>query len=168
MFAAFIVPGVGARPTSNLGSTSATLNGHIDPLGGENHQLPLRIWHEHQLREQCAVRKGNSFSAPADVHADVSGLTTNVTYHFRLVASNAKGTSLGPDRTFSPSYVFGLSTEPVTNVTGTGATLNGSLTPKGEDLTILSVRHHFDLWQNDGDAPWSRRGIDEWRDSAPY
>ncbi len=134
VFAAFIVPGVGARPTSNLGSTSATLNGHIDPLGGgEITNCHFEYGTSTSYGNSAPCAEGNSFSAPADVHADVSGLTTNVTYHFRLVASNAKGTSLGPDRTFSPSYVFGLSTEPVTNVTGTGATLNGSLDPKGED-----------------------------------
>ncbi len=134
VFAAFIVPGIGALPTSNLASTSATLNGHIDPLGGgEITDCHFEYGTSTSYGNSASCAEGNSFSAPADVHADVTGLTTNTTYHFRLVASNAKGTSVGPDQTFSPSYVFGLSTEPPTNVTGTGATLNGSLDPKGDD-----------------------------------
>jgi hypothetical protein len=38
---------------------------------------------------------------PAPVSAALSGLTPGVTYHYRLVATNADGSTPGPDRTFT-------------------------------------------------------------------
>ena len=35
------------------------------------------------------------------VSADISGLTPGATYHYRLVATNASGTTAGDDRTFT-------------------------------------------------------------------
>jgi hypothetical protein len=43
---------------------------------------------------------GSDFSTHS-VFASVSGLVPNALYHFRLVASNAAGTSYGPDQTFT-------------------------------------------------------------------
>jgi hypothetical protein len=40
-------------------------------------------------------------SAPVAVNAALTGLQAGRTYHFRLVAVNAGGTSNGPDRTFT-------------------------------------------------------------------
>ena len=40
-------------------------------------------------------------SAPADVLAEINGLSPGTTYHFRVVASNASGVAAGPDRTFT-------------------------------------------------------------------
>jgi hypothetical protein len=38
---------------------------------------------------------------PSDVGVDLTGLTPGATYHFRLVATNGIGTTLGPDQTFT-------------------------------------------------------------------
>ena len=46
-----------------------------------------------------AVSAGSGTSA-VPVRADVSGLTANAWVHYRLVATNAAGTSYGPDRSF--------------------------------------------------------------------
>src|SRR5689334_10090416 len=44
-------------------------------------------------------RDGGSGSSAVDVTADLTGLTTDTTYHYRLVATNAAGTTHGVDRT---------------------------------------------------------------------
>jgi hypothetical protein len=37
----------------------------------------------------------------ASVYGNLPGLSSHTTYHFRLVAENAFGTSYGPDRSFT-------------------------------------------------------------------
>ena len=41
---------------------------------------------------------GNSFR---NIAANIGGLATNTTYHFRIVATNNVGTRYGNDRTFT-------------------------------------------------------------------
>src|SRR5262249_59818836 len=60
------------------------------------------------------------------------------TYHYRLVATNAGGTTFGEDRTLTvPSP--GVSTGAATNVAATNATLTGSVQPNEWPTT-----YHFE------------------------
>ena len=64
--------------------------------------------------------------------ASLTGLTAHTTYHFRISATNAGGTSKGADETLktlpnSPTVV----TEKATPIAQTTATLNGSVNPNG-------------------------------------
>jgi hypothetical protein len=44
------------------------------------------------------TQTGNTYR---NITANISGLTTSRTYHFRIVASNSAGTRYGSDRTFT-------------------------------------------------------------------
>ena len=74
-------------------------------------------------------------NAGKTVAADLSGLTPQTTYHFRLVASNASGTSTGADATFTttaggpapPSGVTIAATPPVVRF-GKQVTISGQVT----------------------------------------
>ena len=80
------------------------------------------------------------------VHFDLSGLTPEHTYHYRIVASNGIGTSVGEDRSFTtPPAVSDLSTDPVSELAPTGATLNGSWTGVG-----LDTHYRFEWGVDDG------------------
>jgi hypothetical protein len=61
----------------------------------------------------------------------VSGLTAGTTYHFRLVATNASGTSTGNDQSFTTIGPPAAQTGAAQNVGTSTATLTGSLDPKG-------------------------------------
>src|SRR5207244_1837025 len=79
----------------------------------------------------CAALPGAGTSAVA-VSAEVEGLAANSTYHFRIVASNAGGTSAGADQTFTtvssaPSAV----TATASALTQSSAMLNASVNPNG-------------------------------------
>jgi hypothetical protein len=63
----------------------------------------------------------------------MTGLSPNTTYHVRAYATNAAGTVYGNDVSFttagqSPT----VSTQAVTNITGTSATGNGNITDLGD------------------------------------
>ncbi len=61
--------------------------------------------------------------------AGLAGLTSGVSYHFRLVASNANGTSPGLDQAVNIGP--GLHGESVVDVGSSGATLRASVDPRG-------------------------------------
>lgn len=71
-------------------------------------------------------------SAPAEVSAELTGLADETTYHYRLVAVDANGRSVGGDRTITPHRVNALTTEAANEITRTAAKLRGSYVGTGE------------------------------------
>ena len=73
------------------------------------------------------------------VSAIINSLAAHTTYHFRIVASNAAGTTFGSDRTFTTLAMTGppvVMTNPAINVTASSATLNGWLDPHGLTTSV--------------------------------
>jgi hypothetical protein len=120
-----------------IASFSARLNGSLNPHG------LTTIFHfeygpttSYGLTTAPQNRSGNT---PQNVNANISNLMANRVYHFRIVASNAVGTSFGGDRTFTTLTATGppvVTTNQATNVTSSSATLNGSLDPHGLTTTV--------------------------------
>ncbi len=137
-------PVVTARATTNdatsVAASTATLNGSVDP--GSRAVLTCHFeYGESTDYGQTADCVPAAASLPADstehaVIADVTGLTAEQTYHARLVITNSQGTFSGGDVTFTTQpAVNDLSTAPATDITGTAATLNGTLDPDGTEVT---------------------------------
>jgi hypothetical protein len=137
---------VTTNPASAVASTAATLNGHLDPAGNGNivdchfQYVTDAAFHAHGYADPSVVSvpcaEGNSFSAPAEVHADVSGLRPATLYHFRLDVTDAQGQSEGVEETVSTlPAVKDVATSACSNVQGHSATLNGTLDPNGLDTT---------------------------------
>jgi phosphodiesterase/alkaline phosphatase D-like protein len=92
-------PVVTTNPATNVTSSSATLNGSLDPHGlatSVNFQYGTTTSYGHTTPTQSHT--GNAY---LNITANISGLTTHTTYHFRIVATNSAGTRDGSDRTFT-------------------------------------------------------------------
>ena len=92
-------PVVTTNPATNLTASSARLNGSLNP-----HGLTTTVYlkwgtttsYGHTTPTQ--TQTGNTYR---NITANISGLTTHHTYHFRIVATNSAGTRMGSDRTFN-------------------------------------------------------------------
>jgi Neprosin len=102
-----VAPSVTTREASAVISTEATVNGEVDPNNLEA---------KYHFEWGSSVAYGNN--APSveggkltagsevdDVNAKLTGLSAGITYHYRLVASNADGTTYGADKTFTTRAV---------------------------------------------------------------
>ena len=120
-FTAPAAPVVDSTSASNVSSEYAELGAQIDPRGAQT------SYHlEYDTREYLSVKGlmvssvpvpdvsigsgGATGSADAAVVREVGPLVPGTVYHFRVVATNAVGVAVGPDRVFAtlPSAVAGL------------------------------------------------------------
>jgi PQQ-like domain len=87
---------------SSLTQASATLNGTVNPHGGEVSECKLEYGTSRSYTSSapCTPSPGSGGS-PVAVSASVTGLSANTTYYFRIVATNAGGTSYGVDQAFT-------------------------------------------------------------------
>jgi len=122
---------------SNITSSSATLNGAVNP-NGQTTSVHFEYGPTTTYGSSTATHNYNGTTAQS-VSANITGLSSNTTYHFRFVASNSGGTIYGSDRTFStltPTGAPGVTTNSTANVAGFSATLNGSVYPHGLSTTV--------------------------------
>lgn len=138
VFGQIVIPdtSTGEEPTNLQHEGSVTLDGTVNPDG-----LPVTSCEfeygtssSYGSTSVCESSPGSG-SSPVAVHADVSGLTPLTEYHYRLVASNANGTSEGIDRTFIAATQPKVDGESVSNVASGSATFDGLVNPGGAETT---------------------------------
>ncbi|MCL2769701.1 MAG: hypothetical protein FWD42_06270 [Solirubrobacterales bacterium] len=118
-FTTFGAAGIGGETASAI-TTTAILRAQVDPFGYQTTCHMQYVSSAKFVSSGYAEAKtvpcvpeslGAGFSS-AGVSAAIGGLTTDTTYHYRFVTSNAGGTTTGADETFSTFGVesFGLAT----------------------------------------------------------
>jgi hypothetical protein len=96
--APYLGPGTYSLP----GPDSATLNGTVNPNGFETtYQIEYGTTTEYGSKVPASPKSVGSGTSPVEVSEEIEGLTPETTYHFRLVATNEKGTTEGEDQTFT-------------------------------------------------------------------
>ncbi|HJP80173.1 MAG TPA: YncE family protein [Pseudonocardiaceae bacterium] len=130
-------PIVTTATASGLAASGAILNGSVNP---ENQATSYRFDYGATLSYGSSVPApaGSAGSGGSAVNeaASLTGLEPSHTYHFRIEASNATGTSYGADQTFTTAGLApAVTTSAATAVTSSGATLNGSVNAEGQPTT---------------------------------
>ena len=132
-------PAVSTGGTGNITNSGAQLNGSVGPNGfSTTYHFEYGLTTTYDLSTpSTGVGSG---TGTVSVNATLSGLTPGSVYHYRLVAANSGGTTNGTDRTFTTLIPPpAVSTGGVSNITTSGAQLNGSVNPNG-----FSTTYHFE------------------------
>src|SRR5208282_2899052 len=128
------------QPASNVTATAATLNGSVNPQGNET-TVTFVYGTDPTLTTgttTTAPQAIASVGTPVPVTAALTGLQSGTTYYDEVEATNAGGTTIGPILSFTTLGPIAV-TQAATGVTGTTATLNGSVNPQGSATTVSFV-----------------------------
>jgi hypothetical protein len=129
-------PRVTSEPTTGIGHETATMNAKVNPgeLASEYH---FEYGESTAYGTEVPIGGGKlaAGEAPLPVSAVLSKLKLGVTYHFRVVASNEAGATVGPDQTFTTIPPALIESESAAEVSSTGATLQTQVNPLGHDTT---------------------------------
>jgi hypothetical protein len=101
------LPTVETKPATGVSATAATLNGVVNPNGAEtkyhfDYGAPPPFYGKKTAEVSAGAGTSN-----VEVSQAIAALTPNTEYHFRLVATNANGTTNGTDMVFTTSHVVG-------------------------------------------------------------
>jgi hypothetical protein len=133
----FIAPTVETGAASAVTGNSATLNATVNPDGGEVTACKFEYGpaDENFGSSVTCTSSPGSGESPVAVMAPITGLVPNTQYHFRIVATNATGTSRGSEALFKtlrvPEHWY----------------KNGALIPPGKTLPVLSFGGSTDVVQ---------------------
>jgi hypothetical protein len=139
-------PAIGAPVITNLFATNvtgfaATLGASVIPNGTNT-----TVYFAYGLTNGVAnfsatVELTNSFYSTWPVAIAVTNLLPGNVYYFEAIATNSSGaTTNNLNGTFTtPLALLSVTTEPATNVTATGATLQAAVNPNGADSTVYFV-----------------------------
>ncbi len=139
-------PSVLTSAATSIGATGATLNGVVN-ANGDSATVTFEYGTDSNYGTTVTADQSPvSSSSAIPVSRAITGLVNNTTYHYRVVAVNAGGTSIGADMTFtagSPGAAPTATTGAATAVNATGATLNGTANASGAD-TVVSFEFGVD------------------------
>jgi|GEM_PF-1020485 len=128
-------PVVTVLAATSVAKNTAVLNGTVNPQA-------LSTSYHFEYGTTTAYGTSTPFGdagagvTPVAVSAATStSLVSGTTYHYRLVATNAGGTTASGDMTFTTLSAPAVTTSAATGLTRTGATLTGQVDPRGLTTT---------------------------------
>jgi hypothetical protein len=152
-------PAVVTGVASEIKATTATLNATVNPNGAAVIECKFEYGKTASL-SNVGTQYGFNYEAsvpcspgaselgmggsPVAVFAAISGLEANATYHFRISARNAEGTSEGTDATFETVGPPVVDATAASAITESSATLSGTVNPKGGEVTGCKFEYSTD------------------------
>jgi sugar lactone lactonase YvrE len=154
-------PKATTEAASEIKGNSATLNGTVNPEGGETgyyFEYDISEYKEgegpHGIKAPAAPRSAGSGFSDAEVNEAISGLEADTVYHYRIVASNEIAITYGEDNTLTtpdPRFDFAFGEK------GSG---NGQF----ENPTGIATDSKGNIWVAD---PWNDR-VQEFNSEGKY
>ncbi|MEK9135908.1 MAG: fibronectin type III domain-containing protein, partial [Bacteroidota bacterium] len=136
-----LAPTVTTSAATSVMSTSATLNGNVNPNGTST--SAYFEWGTSSTLSTYSTTSAQSVgsgTSAASVSADLSGLSANTTYYYRVVGQNSAGTQRGTIVSFS-TLAAGIAPTVTTgspsNISTTSATLTGTVNPNGSSTSVV-------------------------------
>ncbi|HEX6752606.1 MAG TPA: 6-bladed beta-propeller [Solirubrobacterales bacterium] len=127
-------PGVTTEFANEVTTKAATLRGSVNPHGfATTYRFEYGTTTSYGTSVPVPDKSGGSGTSGVKVSETISGLKGNTTYHFRIAAISAEGSSFGKDVTFTTNPI--VWTYPANEVTLEGATLHGRVNPNGFETT---------------------------------
>lgn len=132
------VPSVTTHAATPLKAGEVSLNGEVNPNGGET-GYKFEYGTSEAYGSSTPEVSAGSGTGSQFVSSFVKELQPGAIYHYRLMATNAGGTGYGPDETFRAPQGPVVATEPATAVLARSATLAGSVNPNA-----LETHYYFE------------------------
>ena len=133
-------PAVTSAAATNVTSGGATLNGNVNP-NGQDSSYAFDWGTTSGYGHETPFASAGTGTTAQPVSAAIASLSPSTTYHFRVIAKSAAGTSTGDDESFTTSTAKptipapSASTGAASQLTNTSVRVNGSLNPKGQATT---------------------------------
>ncbi len=150
------VPSANTDSAINVSDNSATLNGSVNPNGASTNYY-FEYGTSNSFGNTTSSNSAGSANASQNVSQVLSGLNSNSTYYYRVVAQNQFGISRGTTMSFTTSNNFSqqgsapsADTVSATSIGDYYATLMGSINPHG-----FSTDYWFEYGTSQGNLVYS-------------
>jgi hypothetical protein len=121
--------------------TTVELQAQVDPEGVDStYRFEYGTTSAYGTSIPVALADIGAGEANVPVSAELTGLRAGMTYHYRLVAVNAAGTTASEDATFTTVAPALIEDVTVTNVAASSATVNAQINPLGSD-TVYHIEY---------------------------
>jgi uncharacterized protein (TIGR02145 family) len=121
---------------TNITATTATGGGSISSDGGADITVRGVCWSS-LANPTTSDSKTSDGEGIGQFESSISDLSAGTTYHIRAYATNSVGTAYGEDLTFATlGQAPAATTTAATNITSTGATLNGTVNANEISTTV--------------------------------
>ena len=132
-----IAPTAATNAASSVSQTGATFNGTVNANNASTTVTFEFGTGESYGNSVLASPSTVTGTSATSVSAAIAVLAPNTTYHFRVKSVNTAGTTYGADTTFKTGAGFpSVTTNAVSSVTSTGATLNGDVYANGASTEV--------------------------------
>jgi len=132
--AAPAAPAATTGSATNVAQSSATANGTVNPNGtATSYYFQYGTSASYGSNTPSTAAGAGTVDVP--VTANLSGLASSTTYHYRLVAVSTVGTTDGTDQTFTTTTPPAVTTGTASRAARSSAGLSGTVDPKGQATT---------------------------------